>query len=358
MRVAQVLPYSSHVEANMCMTFERVGIDTWIVTSDKLHFRYRGTGIKFEEYPKTIKLPCLEDPIFLKGYAPSPIIPSLLRTVENLNVDVVVVHEHISMATWFLTLFQKGWKTVLTEHGNEASWSKKRDKIFTYLAKKILVPRIDGFVAIALRTKRFLESMGAKNVSIIPNPVDCSLFKPCVPYEDRENIVLYVGKIDTSRGLHTLLKAMRKVKGAQLWVIGGKGNLSHLIERKKDRVKNLGTIPHSEMPKYYNFAKVFVNPYPSKTGAGCGCALSEALACGTPIVGTKQLDFPFIWRDGEIGYLARAKDSTSLAEAIVKTLNHGNELHRSCRRIALREFSHESIGKRYLKVFKQILGSE
>lgn len=357
MRVAQVLPYSSFVEVNMCRAFERVGIDAWIVTSDKPHFRYRRTGIKFEKYHKTIELPCLEEHIFLKGYAPSPIIPNLLRTVENLNVDIVIVHEHIAITTWLLTAFKKRWKTILTEHGNEASWTRKRDKIYTYLAKKILVPRIDGFVAIALRTKRFLESIGARNVSIIPNPVDCSLFKPYVSYEDRENIVLYVGAIDTRRGLHILLKAMRKVKGAQLWVIGGKGNLSHLIERKKDRVKNLGAIPHIEMPKYYNLAKVFVHPYPFKGVAGCGCALSEALACGTPIVGTEQLDFPFIWRDGEIGYLART-DPISLAEAIVKTLNYGNELHRNCRRIALREFSHESVGKRYLEVFKQILSSE
>lgn len=358
MKVALVLPYASFVEANMCKAFEKFGIDPWIITSNRQRFGYRGTGIKFEKYRKTIRLPILVDNPLFMNYAPFPIMPKLLEVVKALNVDIVNVSEHVSPATWLLSLFKEGWKIVLTEHGGV--WKTKKDEVYNFLSRKILIPRIEGFVGIGLKSKHFLESLGAKNVSVIPNPIDCTLFKPNLPYMERENIVLYVGRVDTQRGLHFLLKAMKivkeKMKDARLLIIGAVGNLTDYVRKERGYIRYLGVKPHREMPKYYNSAKVYVNPYPTERGAGCGCALSEALACETPVVATKYSDFPFIWRDDEVGYLVNGGDSLGLANAIVKVLLNGNKMRGNCRKIALEEFSHESVGIRYLRVFKQVLG--
>jgi glycosyltransferase involved in cell wall biosynthesis len=153
--------------------------------------------------------------------------------------------------------------------------------------------------------------------------------------------------------MKTVEKEIRDVK---LWIIGPNGNLSSYI--RKDRVFNyLGARPHLEMPKYHNQAKVFVNPYSSSAIAGCTCALEEALACGTPIVGTKYLDFPFIWKDGEVGYLANEGTPQSLADSIIRALLDGSKMQKNCRKLALREFSHESVGTMYSEVFNQVLDS-
>ena len=354
LKVAVVLPYNSFVEVNMCKAFEKAGIDCWFITSDRERLDYRGTGTKFEKYAKTLQLPTVLDNGLLMQYAPFPITPKLVDTVRSLSVDVVNVSEHISPATWLFSIYKKGWKTVLTQHGEV--YKKPRDRVYNLLTKRALIPRLDGFVGIALKTKAFLEKIGAQNVKVIPNPIDCDLFKPEIEYEKRENIVLFVGRADTWRKLDLLLRAMKivkhKMKEALLWIIGAEGNLSPYLRRTHD-IKYLGIKAHIEMPKYCNLAKVFVNP---PWGAGCGCATSEALSCGTPIVGTKNLDFPFNWRNGECGYLVD-ENPRSLADAIVEAFLKGNEMSGKCRELALKQFSYESVGGRYLEVFEQVLNT-
>jgi glycosyltransferase involved in cell wall biosynthesis len=353
MRVAVVVPYASFVEVNMCKAFEKMGIDSWLVKSNLQRFQYRGSGVAFEEYPKTIQLPTVLDNAISEGYAPFPIMPTLQNTIQRLNVDVLSVSEHVSMPSWMFSLRKGGRKVVLTEHANTWRSTKDKAKIHHFLARTLFVPRFDGFVAIGLKAKRFLENLGARNVEVIPDPVDCELFKQNVAYDRRAKIILYAGKVDTSRRLELLLKAMkqvrREIEGAMLWIVGSAGNLSEYV-RQNRQIKYLGPRPHYEMVKYYNLARVFVNPIYGE--AGCGCASEEALACGTPLVGTTDLDFPFIWRDSQVGYLVHA-DEKSIAQGIVRAIHTGNEMHKRARPLALREFSFDAVGKRYLSVFQE-----
>ena len=308
-------------------------------------------SIEFERFEETIELPCIMDNHLLSAYAPFPLVPSMFDVVKKLDVDIVSVSEHISSATWMFAVRKKKWKTVLTEHGN--CWKSPRDKIYNLLTKKVLIPRLDGFVGIALKSKVFLESLGARRVKVIPNPIDCNLFRPIVRYSERENIVLFAGRVDTSRRLHLLIKAMqnvsRKVDNVKLWIVGARGNLSEYLKKEKN-IGYLGAKAHVEMPMYYNKAKVLVN---TVAGAGCGCITSEALACGTPIVGIEDLDFPFAWKNGECGYLTK-NNSENLADAIIKLLLDEKQVHKNCRGIALREFSYEVVGKKYQEVFEKI----
>jgi glycosyltransferase involved in cell wall biosynthesis len=281
-------------------------------------------------------------------------MPHLLNTIGKLDVNIVNVSEYVSPPTWLLSILKGKWKTVLTQHGY-GKRQTARDQIYEYLTRKFLIARIDGFVGIGLRARQLLERLGARGVAVIPNPIDDTLFRYILPYHKREDLVLYVGKADTRRGLHLVLKAMenvrQKIEKAKLLIIGEEGNLSEQI-RGRSWVRYLGPKPHLEMARYYNLAKVFVSAVPGE--AGCGCALEEALACGTPVVGTTHLDFPFVWRDEEVGYMVNP-DQTSLAEGIIKILQDGTRLHDRCRETAIREFGHLSVGRRYSKVFERVL---
>ncbi len=356
MKVAVVCTYASFVEVNVAEAFERVGIDAWIVRSAKPRVDYRGSRVIFESYGKTVELPSVLNNRLLGGYAPFPIVPNLVEAVKKLDVGIANVSENVSPETWLLSQRKGKCKIVLTQHAH-GGHRGVRDRIYDYLAPKLLIHRLDGFVGIGLRAKRFLESLGARNVNVIPNPIDDSLFKPISSYESRENVILFVGKVSRWRGLHLLLRAMREVRkridDAKLMIIGDAGDLSNYVARDK-WIRYLGPRAHLEMPQYYNLARVFANPIAGE--AGCGCASEEALACGTPVVGSTYLDFPFSWRNGEIGYLVKP-DSNSFAEGIIQALRNGSELHRECRKIALREFSRESVGTRYLEVFEHLLNS-
>lgn len=344
----------------MSRAFEEAGIMSCIVKSDKERLEYRRGGLEFEKYPKTFELPCLVDSPLVKGYAPFPIIPQIFDVVKGLKPDIVNVSEHISFPTWLFSTLKRDWKTVLTEHGS--CWRGFRDGVYNLIAAKLLVRRIDGFVGIGLRAKSFLEGLGAQKVDVIPNPIDCQLFKPSLSHDKKQNIVLYVGKADTFRGLHVLLPAMKlvrkRIKDAKLQIIGQEGNLSSYIRAHASGVEYLGPKPHHTMPAYYNQAKLLANPF-THAIAGCTCATSEALACGIPVVVTEYLDFPFLWHEGEVGFMTSFSDTTSagLADAIIKALTSGEEIQGRCRQIAVREFSYRSVGTRYLEVFRRVLNT-
>jgi glycosyltransferase involved in cell wall biosynthesis len=357
MKAAIVASHSSLVEISIAKTLERVGVDTWIVASDKARYEYRGSRIDWESHEKRLALPSILDNRLLRQWAPFPFIPNLSKTIRKLDADIVNVNEYNSLPTWVLSRGKRNWKTVLLQHGYGISQTRLpiRDTIYQSLARGTLMRHIDGFAALGLKARDFLQGLGAKNVAVIPVPIDDRHFDVTLPYEEREPIVLFVGKVDTSRRLQLLLHAMvevrRKFTNTRLMVIGDKGDLSPAVARM-DWVQYLGPVPHHEMPRYYNLAKVYADSVLRE--AGCGSTLEEALACGTPIVTTTESDFPFVWTDGSIGYVAKP-DPRSLAKAIIESIRNDSKLHTRCRETAEREFSHLSVGRRYLRLFEQLL---
>ena len=360
MKVALVASHASFVTVNIARSLEKVGVDTWIVSSKKARLDYRRSKVEWETYEKTILLPSILDNNVLREYAPFPFIPNLSQTVEKLDLDIVNVHQYLSRPTWVLSRRKGKWKTVLTQHGYGVSQTRLpiRDRIYELLARRFLVKHIDGSVALGLKAKSFLQNLGSKNIVTVPLPIDDNLFDLSIPYEEREPIVLYIGKADTGRRLHLLLQAMievrRKFNTAELMVIGDRGNLTPLIEQL-DWAQYVGPVPHYMMPRYYNLARVYADSVLRE--AGCGSTLEEALACGTPVVATAESDFPFVWGNGSVGYVVNP-DALSLAKAVMKTLDNGAKMHARCRSTAQREFSYVSVGRRYLELFEELLDSE
>lgn len=88
----------------------------------------------------------------------------------------------------------------------------------------------------------------------------------------------------------------------------------------EEAVRFVGRLDHSEMPKYYNVADVFVS-VPSFDATSV--SLLEAMACGvSPVV--SDLDSVKEWiKDGENGYIVPVRDHKALAEAIVRLLKDG-----------------------------------
>ncbi|MGH7346081.1 MAG: glycosyltransferase [Candidatus Rokuibacteriota bacterium] len=106
-------------------------------------------------------------------------------------------------------------------------------------------------------------------------------------------LLLTVRNLEARMGLDNLLDAMARLKarcpGAVLW-IGGAGSLRDALEAQSqalglaDQVKFLGFVPDAELPGYYQAADLFV--LPTRELEGFGLVTVEALACGTPVLGT------------------------------------------------------------------------
>ena len=82
-------------------------------------------------------------------------------------------------------------------------------------------------------------------------------------------------------------------------------------------IRRDGQVPWTDMPMYYHAADVMVSVSSNDSLPNC---MLEAMACGVPVI---MGDLPAIreWvKDGQNGYLVPPRDSTVLAESIVKVI--------------------------------------
>src|SRR6059036_2512763 len=147
-----------------------------------------------------------------------------------------------------------------------------------------------------------LYRISREKVVKIPGAVDTASFRPA---EDRaavrkaldlpaeRSLLLTVRNLEGRMGLDLLIRTMAILTQNMpeaLLLIGGAGTLRRELESLsnalglRERVRFLGFIPDAALPLYYQAADVFV--LPTRELEGFGLVTVEALACGTPVLGT------------------------------------------------------------------------
>jgi glycosyltransferase involved in cell wall biosynthesis len=87
----------------------------------------------------------------------------------------------------------------------------------------------------------------------------------------------------------------------------------------QEGVRFRGQLRGDDLVRAYQHAAVAV--LPSRTEAeSFGMVLIEAMACGTPVIGSRVGGVPFVVRDGVDGLLVPPADATALAQACTRLL--------------------------------------
>lgn len=175
-----------------------------------------------------------------------------------------------------------------------------------------------------------------ERIHIIPGGVDTGRFQPPQdPVAVRQRLKLPQGKVIlfTVRnlvprmGLDQLLRALAGLgeEGRDLLLlIGGEGPLRPALERLiselnlASSVQLLGFIAEEELPLYYQSADLVLMP--TQELEGFGLVAVEALACGTPVLGTPVGAIPEILARLDPRLIAEGSDATPLATALRSTL--------------------------------------
>ena len=192
--------------------------------------------------------------------------------------------------------------------------------------------------------------------------VDTDRFHPSTPYEEREETVGFVGRLDEEKGIRTLAAAAERLPPGVTFRFVGDGDLRPWLERElADEIEAgeaevAGWVDHDEVPDRLDDLRLLVMP--SDATEGLPTTILEALACGTPVYATPVAGIPDVVRDGETGFLMRETDADAIAEGIEEILARENlsAVSRNGRELVEGTYSFEAAVDRYEAILSGVTG--
>jgi glycosyltransferase involved in cell wall biosynthesis len=160
-----------------------------------------------------------------------------------------------------------------------------------------------------------------------------------------EFLFLAIRRLEPRMGLIELIDAFHSIiqdfPKARLW-IGGAGALRSALEMRikifalEDRVRLLGFVPESDLPKFYSAAHCTVMP--SIDLEGFGLSTVESLACGTPVIGSRRGATPEILEPLDPSLLYEPADLAAKMRDVLKN-PAGLPNSKTCRDYAVSHYS-------------------
>jgi glycosyltransferase involved in cell wall biosynthesis len=140
--------------------------------------------------------------------------------------------------------------------------------------------------------------------------------------------ILFFGRLSREKGVDVLVEAFERAlpqlpENIRLLVAGNGPERNALEANAKDRVEFVGFKSGEELRSLVAGATLAVCP--SVCRENMPYSVAEALAEGTPVIGSYIGGIPEIIIDGETGWLARAGDVESLATSIRKAVKYAQD---------------------------------
>lgn len=209
--------------------------------------------------------------------------------------------------------------------------------------------------------RTFLEK-GIPEIKLIcvPYGVDIEIFKP-TPKEDNVFRVIYVGGMTIRKGIHYLLKAVSELnlKNFELWLIGSMHNeIKPFFKKYRGKFKYLGHIEFYRLYRYYSQGSVFVL---FSIEEGLAHVILQAMACGLPVICTKNTGGEDIIRDEKEGFIIPTRDADILKEKILYLYENPiicREMGRQAFEMVTKNFTWNDYGDRIVEKYKKILKSK
>jgi glycosyltransferase involved in cell wall biosynthesis len=247
-------------------------------------------------------------------------------------------------------------------------FSKINYRVNSYARKCIeryIINKSDSVIVLSEFTRnKIIGNYGINSgkIHVIPGGVDLSKFgyvgnklaaKNRLGLAEDKIVIFTIRNLVPRMGLENLIQAMKEiVKSTEdiFLVIGGEGELrlklSNMISELKleNFVQLNGFIPEEELPSYYQAADFFI--LPTEYLEGFGLVTLEAMACGTPVLGTPVGGTEEILGKFDSSFLFKDTKSESLATLIMDKVKYYKDepeeyqkLSRRCRAFVEKNYS-------------------
>jgi glycosyltransferase involved in cell wall biosynthesis len=175
-------------------------------------------------------------------------------------------------------------------------------------------------------------------------------------------VVGHVGRLVEEKGLRQLLEALRRLDG-QPWklLLVGAGNLESEIREKwmaefPGRIVLVPAVAYDQVSRYLRCVDIFVlASYSTPTWAEqFGQTLAQAMLLGIPSIGSTSGAIPEVLGSGGLLFEERQVDglTQALGDLLASPVNR-QEVGARGREVALRDYTSESVGARYLDAFQR-----
>lgn len=126
--------------------------------------------------------------------------------------------------------------------------------------------------------------------------------------------VLFVGTLSQHKGIGYLLNAVKALGSrVEVTLVGRRFRPNTQVDEACSRWRWFETLPHSKVLETMEQADVLALP---SFGEGFGLVVTEAMACGLPVIVTPNVGAGDLIRDGREGFLVPVGSSEAIAECL------------------------------------------
>lgn len=294
---------------------------------------------------------------------------AIMSLIEKEDLHFDLIHAHFTWPSGAVAARLKkslGIPVVITEHTHTTLYKALREKnpYYTNTWREC-----DAIIRVNKKDVPLICRYGVdpSKVYSIANgydpgkcyPVDKKAARQSLGLPENLKIVLNISRLYKVKGQKYLISAINdiaKERNDLVCYIGGTGPLKNDLEQQiaslnlQEYVKLAGFIPDEQMNLWMNACDLFVLPSLSES---FGIVQLEALACGRPVVATRNGGSEEIVISAEYGLLVEPADPEELAEKILVALDR--EWDREAILEYAQRYTWKNIAKEIMGVYAQIL---
>jgi glycosyltransferase involved in cell wall biosynthesis len=254
-----------------------------------------------------------------------------------------VMHVHSPFSALAATI-ESGLPTVHTLHG---SFTPEMKRLYSFVGDRA------WFVAISEAQKHFDDSLHYGGVVYNGIDLDKYAFTP-----NKGDYLLFLGRGAPEKGW---LRAIETAKLTGMRLISAV-KIAHWTEEEEwehrikpalpDNAEVLGEIPHEVKAGLLANARAVL--FPIDWDEPFGLVMTEAMACGTPVIATPRGSVPEVIADGETGFIVSVEHYAE--EAAEKLAQLDAIAPKACRDRVDRLFDKQAMVEGYLRVFEEVCG--
>lgn len=318
-------------------------------------------------FPKAFKTIKRIDPDILILNYPSAYTGLLGLVLSKVLRKKVIVDFNDMIADYTSSLFHESREHVSKIHTIMEEVIKR---FLTFIQNWIAV-NADLVLTPSTSIIEHAENVGIKNIYLVPNGVDTSIFNPAKYYgspernlrykyhiRDNERLVVYMGRLDEWAGAQLVLKCVKRLENSQVkFLLIGEGQCETAC-----RASNIifsGPIPYQSVPEYLAAADLVLVPMQHDVigNAASPVKLFEAMAMMKTVIASATKGICDVVKNNEDGILL-PPDEEAWSRAILHILENPSaalKLGRNARKKVEREFDWNILASKLYKLLTQLL---